>query len=203
MNIKLLKNTEEKYFLALLSAASVLRKEKKFRQLLEFAKVNNFRSEKIYEVLIQTYLFAGFPNALVSLKIFSQYYKPPVRLERYDIVEFTKRGIRNCKKVYGKNFEKLISNVASFSSDLSEWLILEGYGKTLGRRGLNLKERELCIISILSVLKYEDQLISHLKGAHRCGNSVIEIKRTIKNINLIGEKYKSEWALNIFLKMNF
>lgn len=48
---------------------------------------------------------------------------------------------------------------------MAEWLIIEGYGKVLGRKGLSLKERELCIVSILSAMKFEEQLYSHIIGA--------------------------------------
>ena len=68
-------------------------------------------------------------------------------------INILNRGIKNCKKIYGDKFDKLISNIKNFSPEMAEWLIVEGYGKVLGRKGLTLKEREVCIVSILSALK--------------------------------------------------
>lgn len=43
---------DKKYFLSLLSAVSVLRKESYFRELLKLAKNEKISSEKIYEELL-------------------------------------------------------------------------------------------------------------------------------------------------------
>lgn len=193
----------EKYFLAILSAAAVLRKEKLLHNLLKIARNKKMKPAKVYEALLQSYLFAGFPTALISLRIFSEYFSYKPRSETYNVKFFSARGIKNCKKVYGSKYEKLISNVNSFSPDLGEWLILEGYGKTLGRNKISLKERELCIISILTVMKFEDQLISHINGAFNCGNTKTEIHTTLKFLELIGEKSKSKWGISIFNRIRF
>ncbi len=53
----------------------------------------------------------------------------------------------------------------SLSPDLKEWMMIEGYGKFLDRKGLNLLEREFINVSIL-VHRYiaKINLHSHLKG---------------------------------------
>ena len=65
--------------------------------------------------------------------------------------------------------------------------MLEGYGKVLSRKGLSLKEREFCIVSVLSILMFEDQLYSHINGAARTGAKLIEIKSVIENLKLINK----------------
>ena len=136
-------------------------------------------------------MFAGFSSALISLKTFGEYFKANTINDKYEIDDFKKRGIKNCKKVYRNKYNKLKYNVHSFSTELSEWLIIEGYGKTIGRNVLSLKERELCIVSILTVLKFKDRLISHISGALRCGNTVDDIKISLNNLKLIGENNKA------------
>ena len=81
-----------------------------------------------------------------------------------------KVGVVNCKKIYGNKFDKLISNVKEFSPELSKWLVTEGYGKVMGRKGLSLKEREMCNVAVLCSLKYDSQLYSHINGAMRLKN---------------------------------
>lgn len=193
----------EKYILPLLSAAAVLRKEKQFRKLLIIASEKSIKPSRIYEALLQIYLFAGFPTALISLRMYSEYFNYSSKLENFNIKSFTSRGIKNCKKVYSRKYERLISNVNSFSPELSEWLIIEGYGKTLGRKKLPMKERELCIVSILTVMMFEDQLISHMKGAFHCGNTKTDILNTIGRLELIGEKSKALWGKKVFNKVKF
>ncbi len=48
-------------------------------------------------------------------------------------------------------------------------MVVEGYGKVLGRPGLTLVIRELCIIATLAVTGASKQLYSHLRGALNVG----------------------------------
>ena len=153
--------------LTLLSAASVLRKDRYFYLIIDNLLKRKYSTKKIYEALLQTYLFAGFPSALISLKIFNQIVSREKKYSGYDLHKYTERGKKNCKIIYGNKYEKLISNVKSLSPEMAEWLVVEGYGKVLGRKGLSLKEREVCIVSILAALKFRDQLYSHINGAIR------------------------------------
>ncbi|NWG29483.1 MAG: carboxymuconolactone decarboxylase family protein [Ignavibacteriaceae bacterium] len=190
---------DSKNLLPPIAAASALRKIDTLRELITDAKQRKIPFNKIYETLLQNYLFVGYPSALLSLKLLKELY-PNKRVPKaadMNLYHFRKRGKANCKKVYGNKFEKLISNVRSFSPDLAEWLVLEGYGKVLGRKGLSLKERELCIVATLAVLKFEDQLYSHINGAFRAKTSAEEIEGVIDSLNLIGNKNTSAFGLRV------
>ena len=197
-NLKRSKLTEIE-FLSLLSAAAVLRKYEHLKNILGECKERKISGEKIYEALLQTYLFAGFPSALNSLKIFNQYF-PDIKQNKNSNKDFYKAGIITCKKIYGKSFEKLKSNIKSFSPEMSDWFIEEGYGKVLSRKKLNIKERELCIISILTVLKFESQLYSHINGASRQKATLNEIEKVILNLDLIGNVSYSKFGLKVFFE---
>lgn len=160
-----LKDLSEIELLALLSACSVLRENNYFKIILEQLLEKKTSSKKIYEALLQTYLFAGFPSALVSLKILHNTVSKEKVYKGFDLIKYLNRGKKNCKLIYADKYEKLLKNIRSFSPEMAEWLIIEGYGKVLGRKGLSLKERELCIVSILSAMKFEEQLYSHIIGA--------------------------------------
>ncbi|MDZ7623214.1 MAG: carboxymuconolactone decarboxylase family protein [Ignavibacteriaceae bacterium] len=169
------------------------------KDLIVQAKARKLPFKKIYEALLQNYLFTGYPSALLSLKLLKELY-PNKRIPKaadMNLYHFRKRGEANCKKVYGNKFEKLISNVKNFSPDMAEWLVLEGYGKVLGRKGLSLKERELCIVATLAVLKFEDQLYSHINGAFRAKASIKEIRSVIDSLTLIGNKNLSAFGLRV------
>ncbi len=106
-------------------------------------------------------------------------------------------GEIRCKKVYGYKFQKLINNISDFSPELAEWLVLEGYGKVLGRKGLSFKERELCIVSVLSAMKFEEQLYSHINGAIKSKASIRDIDTVIKNLNILGKKSFSSFGMKV------
>lgn len=185
--------------LPLIAAASALRRMEILRELIIRAKQRKISFMKIYETLLQNYLFVGYPSALLSLKLLKELY-PNKRLTKaadMNLYHFRKRGEENCKKVYGNKYEKLIVNVKNFSPDMAEWLVLEGYGKVLGRKGLSLKERELCIVATLAVLKFEDQLYSHINGAFRVKASIEEIDCVINNLTLIADKNISALGLKV------
>jgi len=196
---------DKKDVLPLICAAAALRKEVHLRLLLLRAKSLNIDINELYESLLQNYLFTGYPSAMMSLKILKEYFPDHNEdlSEDWDLNRYRDRGIQNCKKIYGKKFEKLISNVKGFSPELSDWLVLEGYGKVMGRKELSLKKRELNIISVLSVLKFEDQLYSHINGAFRTRSSKEEVRRVISSLKIFGT---NEWAnfgmkvLNRYLK---
>ena len=81
------------------------------------------------------------------------------------------RGEAVCALVYGGQYERLRANVRSLHPDMEHWMVEEGYGKVLGRPGLSLLERELCIVALLAVLDVPRQLYSHLRGALNLGGS--------------------------------
>jgi len=195
------KSLNSSLIFSLISAASVLRKEQLLRKALLFCKKNNVSTTKIYETLLQTYLFAGFPSALNSLKIFSEYFPSNNRqISSAPIKVLRKKGKIINKKIYGDKQGKLLANIKIFSPELSEWLLIEGYGKVLSRRGMQLKERELSIITILSVQKFESQLYSHINGAYKLGVPIKEIYESIEILNKIGEKQLSKFGLNVLRK---
>ena len=171
----------------------------KLRELIYQAKSNKIPFIKIYETLLQNYLFTGYPSALLSLKLLKEMYpsKKPPKAADMNLYHFKKKGEENCKKIYGTKYEKLIRNVNNFSPDMAKWLVLEGYGKVLGRKGLSLKERELCIVATLTVLKFEDQLYSHINGAFRVKASIEEIQNVIKDLSSIGNKSLSVFGLKV------
>jgi 4-carboxymuconolactone decarboxylase len=193
-----------RFLLPLIASSSVIRKERLLKALIYSAKANKISSGKIYEVLLQTYLFAGFPAALNSLKIFNEVvpsYKSKYKKHSYS--KLKRIGEKTCRKIYGDKYEKLISNTKLFSPELSDWLVTEGYGKVLSRGKLNLKERELAIITILTVLGFKDQLYSHINGAFRLGIKISEISELIEALQLLGSKSFSVFGkqvLQAFIK---
>ncbi len=194
-----LEKLEKEDFLPLICAAAALRKEEHLKALLEKSKLYGIKEKQLYESLLQNYLFAGYPSAMISLKILKEYYPKleSVLHDSWDLNRYRERGTKNCKIIYGRKFDKLISNVKSFSPELSDWLLLEGYGKVMGSKGLSLKQRELNNVSVLTALKFEDQLYSHINGAFRTKAAREQIERVINNLDFFGDEKLSKFGMKV------
>ena len=57
----------------------------------------------------------------------------------------------------------------------------------MGRQGLSLRKRELNIVAVLVVLRFEGQLYSHINGAIRTNTSIDQVRRVIKNLNVFDD----------------
>jgi len=134
----------------------------------------------VEEVILQSHLFVGFPDALSALGAWREIAglpAPPASAE--DPAAWEARGERVCEAVYGANYGKLRENVRTLHPDFEGWMVAGGYGRVIGRPGLELKTRELCIAALLAVWNVPRQLHSHLRGALNAGASVAEVDRAV------------------------
>jgi 4-carboxymuconolactone decarboxylase len=124
----------------------------------------------VEELLLQTYLFAGFPRALNAMREWRRV--APVSAPDADarsIDDWRRDGERTCAAVYGRMYERLRENIRGLHERLDDWMIIEGYGKVLSRPGLDLPRRELCIMAACAAANQDRQLHSHLHGAVNVG----------------------------------
>lgn len=136
------------------------------------------------EALLQCYLFSGFPRAIEGLALLHAEWPGPVRRTRSASRTWQARGTRLCREVYGKNYRPLIRNMTAIHPDLAEWLILEGYGKVLSRKGLDKITRELCAACVLASLPAPRQLEAHLTGAMNVGATRQQLEDAISLASL-------------------
>jgi len=124
----------------------------------------------VEELVLQTYLFAGFPRALNAMRAWRRVH--PERATAAgapDPDAWRADGERTCEIVYGAMYERLRENVRRLHPSLDDWMITEGYGKVLSRPGLDLPRRELCIVAACAASLQDRQLHSHLHGAVNAG----------------------------------
>lgn len=136
---------------------------------------------EVEEALLQSYLFLGYPAALNALARWRR--RVPGAAASLDEVgpgSWPERGSRVCRVVYGGQYEGLRENVRELHPEMEQWMVVEGYGKVLGRPGLELKRRELCIVAILAVLDAPRQLYSHLRGALHAGAASEEVEAALE-----------------------
>jgi len=128
----------------------------------------------IDELVIQSYLFSGFPRALNAAREWRRVAPEPAPLtdEGDDVThvdEWRRHGEETCAAVYGSMYEKLRVNVRQLHPALDAAMVIEGYGKILSRPGLDLPRRELCIVAACAATGQDRQLHSHLHGALNVG----------------------------------
>ena len=135
---------------------------------------------EVEEVLLQSYLFLGFPASLNGMAAWRRLAGPgPPGAAPPDYSAWESRGRDVCGAVYSGQYERLRENVRALHPDLEQWMVVEGYGKVLGRPGLALVIRELCIIATLTVTGASKQLYSHLRGALNVGAHPADVDTTL------------------------
>ena len=153
---------------------------------------------EVEEVLLQSYLFLGFPASIDAMAAWRRLAGPgstePARL---DYTLWEDRGRDVCEAVYVGQYERLRENVRGLHPDLEQWMLVEGYGKVLGRPGLALVMRELCVVATLAVTGASKQLYSHLRGALNAGAPPAEVETALLEVErfLDYEDRGAAWAL--------
>jgi 4-carboxymuconolactone decarboxylase len=124
----------------------------------------------VEELILQSYLFAGFPRALNAMREWRRVCRAPVeRSAAPNLDQSRTDGEATCGAVYGPMYERLRENIRALHPLLDDWMITEGYGKVLSRPELDLPRRELCIVAACAAAGQERQLHSHLHGARNVG----------------------------------
>jgi 4-carboxymuconolactone decarboxylase len=147
-------------------------------------------AEWVEELILQTYLFAGFPRTLNAMRAWRRVRPEPAAAGSVaDMSAWRARGESTCATVYGDFYEPLRSNIRRLHPALDDWMIIEGYGKVLSRPGLDLARRELCIVSACAASVQDRQLHSHLHGALNAGAEPPVVDAAIEAIaDLIGDE---------------
>ncbi len=160
--------------LARLGAAAAAGDDDRLRSVFAEAR-GHVSPGDIEEILLQTYLFAGFPRAINAFFAWQGWAaregltRETRDGEAPDPEGWRNRGEELCRVVYGAGYEALQERLARLHPALAEWTLVEGYGKVLSRVGPDAGRRELAAIGSLVELGAERQLRAHLRGAMHAG----------------------------------
>lgn len=159
------------------------------RKVME-AAVGSVKPGEVDEVILQSYLFAGFPrtlNAARSWRAISRTDAPAVdeSAELKNSSQWEKQGEQTCEIVYGESYQLLRENIRRLHPALDSWMITDGYGKVLSRPQLALRLRELCIVSACAATGQQRQLHSHLHGALNSGVPLETLSAVIDTLGSI------------------
>lgn len=157
----------------------------------------------IEELLLQTYLFAGFPRALNAFREWRRFVPVPQETvaPTPDVKTWFERGTATCRAVYGAMYDKLRNNIDALHPALDSWMIVEGYGKVLSRPGLDLPRRELCIVAACAASGQDRQLHSHLHGALNVGVSPGAVRDALDALATVVPRARLDAARLLFARV--
>lgn len=167
--------TARRRAIARLSAAIAANTPEDVAREAEAALGAGLSAPAIYEIVLQSYLFVGFPRTIEAFfaarPLLERHGGIPAAAEPPSFEAWDERGEDLCRRIYGRHYEKLVATMRGFSPDLAAWMILEGYGKTLSRPALTPEEREAGVLAILTVGRMGRQLRSHAIGTVNVGGT--------------------------------
>jgi len=147
--------------------------------LMRRAKEEGAPAIWLEELLLSSLLYVGFPRTLVAAAVFRR-LEPDLASDGEESQyehwrEWLERGEAACRVIYGKHYDQLRRNVRALHPALDLWMIVDGYGKTLSRPGLDLMRRELCSVGMLIPQSAPRQLVAHLRGALNAGATAAQL----------------------------
>lgn len=135
------------------------------------------------EVLLQSHLFLGYPAALNALSLWRRRIERPAPAPLDESPEeWRGRGEEVCRAVYADQYPALRELMSHIHPDLDRWAVIDGYGKVLGRPGLELRARELCVAAQLAGSGATRQLHAHLRGCLNVGATVGDVEEMLAAI---------------------
>jgi 4-carboxymuconolactone decarboxylase len=160
----------------------------------------------IDELLLQSMLVVGYPLALVAFAAWREGGGPAgpagpaghggtspsgptpggeggaEELAHEDWEAWATRGAAVCRAVYGRAYHKLLLSLRALHPALEDLVLVDAYGKVIGRPGLDLMRRELTSVAAIAVLGATQQLHSHLRGALNTGASREQVEAVLELI---------------------
>jgi 4-carboxymuconolactone decarboxylase len=141
----------------------------------------------VEELLLQSFLNVGYPLALVAFGVWRSVAGPVQEsgggegesIAHPDWERWTTRGVEACGEVYGRTFHKLMLNLRALHPAIEPLVVVDAYGKILGRPGLDSKKREICTLAAIAMQNAPRQLHAHLRGALNTGSTREEVDEVI------------------------
>ncbi len=157
------------------SAAIALADEPCLDAAVQLGRDLSVGHSKFYEIVLQSYLFLGFPRMLEAAEHLAGCFEDihltattkPISPEESE--DWFRNGQDLYRRVYGDTYYALQERVESIAPEVFRWMLIEGYGKVLSRPGLTVVDRELAVVASLVIENRPRQLHSHLKGALNVG----------------------------------
>ncbi len=166
-----------------IATATATGDEASLRERMIAARAAGVPSGWVEELLLQTFLNVGYPLALVAFGVWREVAGPPQEtgesLAHPEWERWTERGVEACAAVYGRTYHKLLVNLRALHPAIEPLVLVDAYGKILGRPGLDPKRRELCTLAAIAMLRADRQLHAHMRGALNTGSTREEVDEVL------------------------
>ena len=166
-----------------IAAATASGDEAKLRERMIAARAADVPPLWVEELLLQSFLNVGYPLALVAFGVWRSVAGPPKEtgesIAHPEWERWTTRGVEACGEVYGRTFHKLMLNLRALHPAIEPLVVVDAYGKILGRPGLDSKRRELCTLAAIAMQNAPRQLHAHLRGALNTGSTREEVDEVL------------------------
>lgn len=130
------------------------------------------------EAVLQSHLFAGFPRTVEAFEVLEE-AGGLGSLDPEELEPFGGDGGPLFERIYAGLAEPVRQRLTSHHPVFAAWILDHAYGRVLSRPGLAPDRRELLAVAALAVTHQERQLMSHARGAVRCGASSQEVVATL------------------------
>lgn len=133
------------------------------------------------ELFLHLSLVLGYPTMLDGLSHLREMSGVASKQPTASLCEekLLSRGTKSLSRIYGNTTPRLLSNMALLHVDLPRIVLRDVYGRMMSRPGLNLREREIVNVIVLSLQGLDQQLYSHVRGALRVGVTAKMLKEVI------------------------
>lgn len=182
-----------------IAVATATGDETKLRERMVAARGANVPPGWVEELLLQSFLNVGYPLALVAFGVWRSVAGPVQdageSIAHPEWERWTTRGVEACSEVYGRTFHKLLVNLRALHPAIEPLVVVDAYGKILGRPGLEPKRRELCTLAAIAMQNAPRQLHAHLRGALNTGSTRDDVDEVIA---LVEDDLPKERALQLW-----
>jgi 4-carboxymuconolactone decarboxylase len=182
-----------------IATATATGDEAKLRERMIAARAAGVPPVWVDELLLQSFLNVGYPLALVAFGVWRQVAGPVAdageSIAHPEWERWTERGVEACAQVYGRTYHKLLLNLRALHPAIEPLVVVDAYGKILGRPGLDPKRRELCTLAAIAMLNAPRQLHAHLRGALNTGSTREEVDAVLA---LVEADLGAERALKVW-----
>ena len=186
-----------------IAAATATGDEARLRERMVAARAVHVPPQWVDELLLQSFLNVGYPLALVAFGVWRSVAGPVLESEKGEAIahpeweRWTTRGTEACAEVYGRTFHKLMLNLRALHPAVEALVVVDAYGKILGRPGLDSKRRELCTLAAIAMQNAPRQLHAHLRGALNTGSSREDVDAVLAvvEMDLTKERALKLWEM--------
>jgi 4-carboxymuconolactone decarboxylase len=182
-----------------IAVATATGDEAKLRDRMIAARTAGVPPLWVEELLLQSFLNVGYPLALVAFGVWRSVAGPvqqggePIAHPEWE--RWTKRGVEACSEVYGRTYHKLMINLRALHPAIEPLVVVDAYGKILGRRELDSKRRELCTLAAIAMQNAPRQLHAHLRGALNTGSTRDDVDEVLA---MVEDDLSKERALKLW-----